>query len=86
MGHAEFNLYFSTESAAQDAAARLDRDGYSVTVHPGADKTDWLANNPHSWLVLARRSIADADELDHAEEALDQLAADFGGEFDGHDC
>jgi Regulator of ribonuclease activity B len=32
------------------------------------------------------RAIANADELDHAEEELDQLAADFGGEFDGHDC
>jgi hypothetical protein len=46
--------------------------------------TGWLRTSTAGWCWRAGR-FADADELDYAEDALDQLAAELGGEFDGHD-
>ena len=74
---AQFYLYFPSENGARDAAARLNQQGYGVTVRPGADDINWLA--------LASRSLADDTELDEAEEALEQLASNLGGEYDGYE-
>jgi hypothetical protein len=75
-GEVNFYLYIPAETKARDAAQTLEDQGYSVTVKPGADDTNWLA--------LAAKAVSD-DDLDAAEEQLVELAESLGGEFDGYD-
>jgi hypothetical protein len=72
-----FYLYFPEERDARSAGARLEAAGYAVEVRPGADDGDWLA--------LAERDLADDESLDEVEEVLERLAAELGGEYDGHE-
>ncbi|HWX56193.1 MAG TPA: ribonuclease E inhibitor RraB [Verrucomicrobiae bacterium] len=73
--YVEHYFYFPTQSAADEAAKPLLARGWSVTVKPGADGTDWLA--------LATQPARGDEEMWPLWEELTELAAEFGGNYDG---
>ena len=73
---ASFYLYFPVEDDARSVGDRLSREGYDVVVRLGADDVNWLA--------LAEKDIEPA-ELDDFARALEAVASDRGGEYDGHE-
>ena len=74
---ANFYFYFRDESAAREGAARLEREGLTVDVHPGADGASWLA--------LGNTDLADSAQLDEYEERFFRVAEELGAEYDGYD-
>ncbi|HEX5751227.1 MAG TPA: ribonuclease E inhibitor RraB [Archangium sp.] len=74
--HVRHYLYFATAKVGKVVAAQLFTQGYVVTSRKSAD-----GNN---WLVLVEHHVRDAArELDSAREALERLAQDHSGEYDG---
>jgi hypothetical protein len=73
---ASFYLYFPQRADADAAADELRARGFQVTVREGADDISWLA--------LARGDAADG-ELGEIEDAMEELAAEHGGEYDGYE-
>jgi Uncharacterized protein conserved in bacteria, COG3076 len=72
----EHFLYFPRRRWAQQAARQLRQLGYEVEVSEGA--TEGL------WLVLARCQMLPTEEnIDTVAEQLQELAAEYGGEYDG---
>jgi hypothetical protein len=73
----EFFLYFPLESSAREVAQRLEAEGYTVSVRPGA-------HNSKSWVCLASKSlILRHVTLVDIRSRLEALAAEFEGEYDG---
>jgi regulator of RNase E activity RraB len=72
----EHFLYFPRRRWAQQAARQLRQLGYEVEVSESA--TEGL------WLVLARCQMLPTEEdIDTVAEQLRELAAEYGGEYDG---
>jgi regulator of ribonuclease activity B len=65
-------FYFPERSNADAVALRLGSQGWNVEVRKGADRKKWL--------LLARQPLGE-NQKDTAE--LEQLAAQFQGEYDG---
>ena len=69
-------LYFAQQSAASEVAAKLRAQGFEVLHRLGADGA--------SWLVLATQHLVPtADALAAARDAMERLATEFDGEYDG---
>jgi hypothetical protein len=76
--HVRHYLYFATARVGKAVAAQLAEQGYEVTSRKSADGKNWL--------VLAEHHVRDAGrELDSAREALERLAREYSGEYDGHE-
>jgi regulator of RNase E activity RraB len=72
----EHFLYFPRRRWAQQAARQLRQLGYEVEVSESATEG--------SWLVLARCQMLPTEEdIDTVAEQLRELAAEYGGEYDG---
>jgi hypothetical protein len=74
---ARFYFYFPDERAARAAKPRLETQGVSVQIKPGADNASWLA--------LGSASLAGEEQLDEYEERFHELAEDLGADYDGYD-
>lgn len=73
-----FVLYFPSEGRARDAAATLERTGWSAPAveRPEEPGGDWQ-------LTVARRMAPTLAALDSVERALEPVARRFGGAYDG---
>ncbi len=72
-----FYMYFADEDAARAAGSEAEGEGFAVDrIDRGADE--------ESWLLLLSKDVDD-EGLDEAEERLQQLAQERGGEYDGMD-
>ena len=72
----EHFLYFPRRRWAEQAARQLRQLGYEVEVSESATEG--------SWLVLARCQMLPTEEdIDTVAEQLRELAAEYGGEYDG---
>lgn len=59
-------------------AAQLAAQGYEVTSRKSADEKNWL--------VLAEHHVRDAEQaLDSAREALERVAREHSGQYDGYE-
>lgn len=70
----EFFLFFADEKAAHAAAAELQKLGYSVSARH--------VSSSNRWHVLAERHMAAAG-APSLEAQLREVAARFGGDYDG---
>lgn len=68
-------LYFKKKDAAQAVEAELKQRGFETEFRLSADGKNWL--------VLATHTLASDDALPEAREALEQLAEQHSGEYDG---
>jgi hypothetical protein len=69
-------LYLPDARSGGLVAADLLRDGFAIEERVGADGD--------SWLVLATHTIIPSEEtLARLRQAMEALAAQFGGEYDG---
>lgn len=76
--HVRHYLYFTTARVGKAVAAQLATRGYEVTSRESADEKNWL--------VLAEHHVRDAArELDSAREALERVAREHSGEYDGYE-
>ena len=74
-------IYLPTENAAEQVAAALAGDGFSVEHHPAAD-VDQAPQNP--WLVLAiTETVVTQESVRAARHRMQQLASEHGGNYDG---
>lgn len=72
----EFQLRFSTKTAAEQAASRIKTSGFEVAV-----KTDTLDN---SWLCVPTKTmVPELSELEKIHTAFAAVAAEFGGRYEG---
>ncbi len=67
-------LYFPSQASATRAVARLEAEGYRVSVH----------ESDPEWSVLATHMVR-GETLDDAYERLKGLAEDEGGTYDGYE-
>lgn len=76
--HVRHYLYFATAKVGKAVAAQLATQGYEVTSRKSADGKNWL--------VLAEHHVHDAGrEFDSAREALERLAREHSGQYDGYE-
>jgi len=77
--HALYYLYFGTQEAADQAAARAIAAGY------GADVREPLPEYPGQWSLVCERpdALLDVDGVRMADDLFQGIADDLGGEFDG---
>lgn len=76
--HVRHYLYFATARVGKAVAAQLAAQGYEVTSRKSAEGKNWL--------VLAEHHVRDAgQDLDSAREALERLAREHSGEYDGYE-
>lgn len=69
-------LYVPNRNASKVIARKLERSGYLTESRLGADATNWL--------VLARHTAVPTEEVMAAlRESMENLVADFDGEYDG---
>ncbi|WP_309896649.1 ribonuclease E inhibitor RraB [Archangium sp.] len=76
--HVRHYLYFATARVGKAVAAQVAEQGYEVTSRKSADGKNWL--------VLAEHHVRDAgQEFDSAREALERLAREHSGQYDGYE-
>jgi hypothetical protein len=76
--HVRHYLYFATARVGKAVAAQVATQGYEVTSRESADGKNWL--------VLAEHHVRDAgQEFDSAREALERLAREHSGQYDGYE-
>lgn len=74
-------LYFPTQEVARQAAQRLKDEGYGAEVR---DATEIAPDN--GWLTYVTAALPQSeDELDEAEEYIEAIASELGGEYDGYE-
>jgi hypothetical protein len=72
----EHFLHFPMKDAAELVAQGLRAEGYATEVMHCATNSNWL--------VLARRQMVPATErISRVRDQMDELAASFGGHYDG---
>ena len=72
----EFFLYVPTQAAAQDAANRIQKDGFQSKVRPPLKGSDWLC--------FATKTMAPSlPELQKIRRDFLSLAAELHGDYDG---
>ena len=72
----EFFLYLSTEAAAQQAALRIQKDGFQTQVSRAAKREDWLC-------FATKTMQPSLPELQKIRRDFDTLTADMHGVYDG---
>jgi hypothetical protein len=71
-----YSLYFSSEAAARSAAAVLRlRDGDVEVAHSPSNE----------WRLRVTRAVTSEQTIDEHEAALERLAMEHGGEYDGYE-
>jgi hypothetical protein len=68
-------LYFHTEANARQVQQRLSASGFRIEVRRAAQGADWL--------VLVSSSWTTEESLSQTRNELENLAVQFGGEYDG---
>jgi len=67
-------FYFPREPDAQKLGERLGNDGFSFEIQTG----------PYgNWLLLATTLSRDQEQTEDDFDRMEELAAEFGGEYDG---
>ena len=69
-------LYFPTQAAANEAAARLRERGFRVEVRPAAKGADWLC-------LATTTMIPRLSDLHEIRRKCNDLAVSLKGEYDG---
>jgi hypothetical protein len=72
----DFYLYFPNERDAERVRDELLRAGFSVECQASASDSKWLC-------LATKMMRPDLVDLDSTRTTLEQIAANFGGEFDG---
>ncbi len=72
----EFFLYFPSEQAANQAAAKIKTKGFNVDVSLSAEGSDWLC-------YTTKKMIPDLQNFQNIRTYFNKLADSFGGEYDG---
>ncbi len=67
-------FYFPRETDAQKLGERLGNDGFSVEIQTGPDG---------NWLLLATTLSRDQEQTEDDFDRMEELAVEFGGEYDG---
>jgi hypothetical protein len=77
--HALYYLYFATQDAADQGAARAAAAGYD------ADVREPLPEYPGQWSLVCDRhdALLDVEGVKAADDLFQGIADDLGGEFDG---
>lgn len=68
-------LYFHTEANARQVQQRLSASGFRIEVRPAAQGADWLVLLSNRWTT--------EESLSRTRKELENLAAQFNGEYDG---
>lgn len=74
--HVEFYLYFPTEQAAQQAAEKLEAEGFEGEMKRAADLSSWLC-------LVNQQMVPDLPKITATKRRLAAVAREFGGEYDG---
>jgi hypothetical protein len=72
----DFYLYFPSESAARQAAARMEETGFQVEVKKAAKGNDWLC-------LGTKKVIPELSTIQGMTRDLSSLAKSLGGDYDG---
>ncbi|MGE0883904.1 MAG: ribonuclease E inhibitor RraB [Blastocatellales bacterium] len=72
----EFYLYFPAEESAQQAAEKLEADGFEGELRPSAANASWLC-------LVRKRMVPELNEIVAIRKKLTSLAREFKGEYDG---
>jgi regulator of RNase E activity RraB len=75
----EFFLYFPTESAANQASARIRDAGFQSEVKKAAQGDTWLC-------FATKEIVPTQDALETIRNDFGALATSLGGEYDGWGC
>ena len=73
--HVRHFLYFHTEANARQIRQKLSARGFGIEVRPAAQGTEWL--------VLLSDRCTTAESLTQTHTELENLAAEFNGQYDG---
>jgi hypothetical protein len=69
-------LYLPTEESAQAGCEELRSEGFAVEVRPAAIGNDWLC-------FATRESVIDTASIAVLRARMEDVAAEFNGEYDG---
>jgi regulator of RNase E activity RraB len=72
----EFFLYFPSQSAAEQAASRIQDAGFQVESQRAAEGDDWLC-------FVTKTMIPELSALQRISSDFNSLAASLKGEYDG---
>jgi regulator of RNase E activity RraB len=72
----DFFFYLPTEEGAYRIAARLQKDGFDVEVHPPDESSEWSC-------CATKTMVPEFDAIVKIREYLTALAELHGGKFDG---
>jgi Regulator of ribonuclease activity B len=73
---AEFFIYLPTEQAARALATRFASEGFSYSLHSDPQGLDWIC-------VLRKSMVLTPDALTRLRGQLTEIAAAYGGSYDG---
>jgi hypothetical protein len=72
----DFYLYFATEQAAQQAAEKLEAEGYEGEMRMAPDLTRWMC-------MVREEMVPEPSKIGASKRRFAKLAQEFGGEYDG---